>query len=116
VEAPFRLAAPIPTWQSLQAGNRVGEIAWHLPNLKAGVPLGPLLYDKRLVGQFRRSGTLLGKKVRKLHEQRTEVIGRARRLHFKSLGGLLALQEEIARQWLARTAPGRVGNQAVATD
>ena len=33
-----------------------------------------------------------------------EVQDKLRRIHFKSLGGILLLQEKIGKQWLARLA------------
>jgi hypothetical protein len=86
---------------------------WHM---KAGAPLGPFLYDRRLVGQFRWAGSISGKQMGKLYQQLDAVIDRARHIHFKSLGGILSLQEEIARQWLKRFAGGPAGSAAAAAD
>jgi Zn-dependent protease with chaperone function/Zn-finger nucleic acid-binding protein len=77
-----------------------------LPNVEAGASLGPLLWDRPLVGRLGETGSLSGKKIQKLHEQLAEVIVRARYVHFKSLGGVLALQEKIARQWLQQIGEG----------
>ncbi|HEY7313750.1 MAG TPA: M48 family metallopeptidase [Gemmataceae bacterium] len=74
-----------------------------LPHLKDGARLGSLLWDRPLVGRLGESGqSISGKKIQKLCGQLGEVIERARHLHFKSLGGILTLQEEIARRWLVQ--------------
>jgi Zn-dependent protease with chaperone function len=100
---------------NLEAADRLRlPPLWHM---KPGEPLGPFLYDRRLAGQFRWSArSISGKKIGKLHEQLSEVIWRARRIHFKSLGGILSLQEEIARQWLDRFGGGRAGSTATVTN
>ncbi|HZU36688.1 MAG TPA: M48 family metallopeptidase [Gemmataceae bacterium] len=75
-----------------------------LPPLKAmsaGEPLGHFLFAERLVADFRvTSRSISGKRIAKLDAQLGEVIQRLQRIHFKSLGGVLALQEEIAERWL----------------
>jgi hypothetical protein len=72
-----------------------------LPNLEDGASLGRLLWDRPLVGRLGDSGrSLSARKIQKLQYQLAEVIDRARHIHYKSLGGILALQEEIARKWL----------------
>jgi hypothetical protein len=76
-----------------------------LPHLQAGARLGPLLWDRPVVGRLGASGrSISAQKIQKLYTQLTAVIDRARHLHFKSLGGLLKVQEEIARRWLAQFA------------
>ncbi len=80
--------------------------ALHLPALKnvsAGEPLGPFLLGRPLVRGPSRS-SVDGKWVNAFMEQVGEVIDKAGRIHFKSLGGILALQERIAEQWTALQA------------
>jgi hypothetical protein len=75
-----------------------------LPHLQTGARLGLLLWDRPVVGRLGQSGSISAQKIQKLYTQLTAVIDRARHLHFKSLGGVLRLQEEIARRWLAKFA------------
>jgi Zn-dependent protease with chaperone function len=75
-----------------------------LVHMEAGDPLGRFLWEGPVVGRFRWTGSISRNKVRKLLYQLGKVIDRAQRIHFKSVGGILALQEEISRQWLARFA------------
>jgi hypothetical protein len=94
--------------ESLVAADRL-EVPplWHV---KAGTRLGPLLWMGPLVSGVRVSGgAMSGKKIVKLQGQLAAVIERARRLHFKSLGGILTLQEEIGRRWLSKFAGGGPG-------
>jgi Zn-dependent protease with chaperone function len=68
-----------------------------LKNMRTGDPLGFFLLDKKLVTPFKRTArSVTGKKIGKLLQQMGEVQDRVRRIHFKSLGGILALQEKIA--------------------
>jgi Zn-dependent protease with chaperone function len=83
------------------------QAAGHLPlpalkNVTPGAPLGPALMSEPLL-QGLKSGqnSLNGEWVGRLLGQLGEVIGRAQRIHFKSLGGILALQERIAEEWAA---------------
>lgn len=79
-----------------------------LPHLQAGAYMGPLLWNRPVVGRLGQSGrSLSSPKIQKLYTQLTTVIDRARHLHFKSLGSLLKLQEEIARRWLIQFASER---------
>jgi hypothetical protein len=76
-----------------------------LVHMKAGKRLGPFLWDEPVVRRFRWSGqSISGKQVQKLMDQLGKVIDRGQRIHFKSLGGILTLQEEIGRQWLSKFA------------
>jgi Zn-dependent protease with chaperone function len=76
-----------------------------LPHLQAGARLGPLLWDRPVVGRLGQSGrSISAQKIQKLYNQLAAVIDRAKHLHFKSLGSILKLQEEIARRWLAQFA------------
>ncbi|HYT95500.1 MAG TPA: M48 family metallopeptidase [Gemmataceae bacterium] len=74
-----------------------------LQNIEAGTPLSRFLLDKDLVGSlsaydFRIKGTWINKFLK----QFLQVHARTNRIHFKSLGGLLALQEKVARRSLKR--------------
>ena len=40
----------------------------------------------------------------RLAKQTAEILDRSRRLHFKSLGGILALQDTIAARWTEKNA------------
>lgn len=57
-------------------------------------------------------GSLDGKWIGGLFEQVGEVIERVKRLHFKSLGGILALQEQIAERWIAAQQTASVESAA----
>jgi len=76
-----------------------------LVHIGAGKRLGPLLWEGPVVGRVRWSRrSIPGKHVQKLLGQLDTVIDRGRRIHFKSVGGILALQEEIGKRWLDRFA------------
>jgi Zn-dependent protease with chaperone function len=75
-----------------------------LVHMEAGDPLDRYLWEGPVVGRFRWTGSISHNKVRKLMYQLNRVIDRAQRIHFKSVSGILALQEEIGRQWLAKFA------------
>jgi Zn-dependent protease with chaperone function len=73
-----------------------------LKNLTPGEPLGPFLLSKPLI--HRLSGAtdcLAGDWINRFMEQLTEVLDKAQRIHFKSLGGILMLQEKLAEQCAA---------------
>lgn len=73
-----------------------------LKNVTPGAPLGPMLLSRPLVPCiFVRGNSLDGDLIGQFMAQLAEVLDRAQRVHFKSLGGILALQEKIAEQWLA---------------
>src|SRR5437870_2754876 len=78
-----------------------------LKNMTAGSPLGPFLLAEPLIrGLHRDVKTLDGAWIQQFMNQIGEVIDKLARILFKSLGGLLALQERIAERWeAARTAP-----------
>jgi hypothetical protein len=78
-----------------------------LTNMAAGSPLGPFLLSEPLVRGLHRDTTSLNSAwINPFMNQLGEVIDKLARVLFKSLGGLLALQERIAERWeLARTAP-----------
>jgi hypothetical protein len=53
------------------------------------------------------SDSLDGRWIGQFLEQLGEVIDKAKRVHFKSLGGILALQEKVAKVWsLEQMTPG----------
>jgi Zn-dependent protease with chaperone function len=74
-----------------------------LKNLAAGTPLGSFLLEEPLAYELRESDrTLDGKWIGEFIQQLSTVCDKARRIHFKSLGGILALQEKITANWHAR--------------
>jgi Zn-dependent protease with chaperone function len=75
-----------------------------LKNMAAGEPLRPFLLQKRLIeGLSKYDQSFNTKWIYKLLDQMNEVQKKVDRIHFKSLGGILALQERIAedclKQW-----------------
>ncbi len=79
-----------------------------LANLPEGMPLSEFLVDKKLLADFdsiHDRGQLSGRWIVKLLEQFNSVLERAKRLHFKSLGALLFLQEQLRMEWTQSTAP-----------
>jgi Zn-dependent protease with chaperone function len=89
----------------LQAAH--GLLLPPLKNMTAGSALGPFLLSEPLVrGLHAETSSLDGAWIQRLMNQMGEVIDKSARVLFKSLGGLLALQERIAERWTtARTAP-----------
>jgi Zn-dependent protease with chaperone function len=69
-----------------------------MKNMAPGQLLGPFLLN-RSVGSP--PDALEGAWIRGFLETQAEVIDKSQRIHFKSLGGILSLQEEIARRWAA---------------
>jgi Zn-dependent protease with chaperone function len=85
-----------------------------LKNVAPGEPLGPVLLRQPLIrGLGKATNRLDGEWIRGFMEQLGEVLNKAQRIHFKSLGGVLALQDRLAEQW---PAPGRVAVAPVASD
>ncbi len=78
-----------------------------LTNMTAGAPLGPFLLADPLMDNLPTYTSSLDVAwVNQLMNQYGEVIDKTARVLFKSLGGLLALQERIAERWAAtRGAP-----------
>jgi Zn-dependent protease with chaperone function len=77
-----------------------------LRNLQAGAALSSFLLEEPLVEDVPAvSNSISGQWVGRLMKQLSQVQSKGRRLHFKSLGAILALQERIAEQWL-QTQPG----------
>src|SRR5262249_3051041 len=71
-----------------------------LANMKKGKPVGHFLLDKKLVHALDSDeNTLRGEWITKLMNQIGEVQEKRRRIHFKSLGGILILQDRIYRRW-----------------
>jgi Zn-dependent protease with chaperone function len=71
-----------------------------LRHVRAGRPLAHFLLEKRLLKGLRPyAQRLTGKWIGKFMRQFTEVVAKLRRIHYKSLGGILALQEEIGSRW-----------------
>jgi Zn-dependent protease with chaperone function len=71
-----------------------------LANMKKGKPLGHFLLDKKLVHSLDRDeGTLRGEWIDKLMRQIIEVQAKLRRIHYKSLGGILILEDRIHKTW-----------------
>src|SRR5262249_25097346 len=76
-----------------------------LANMKKGKPLGHFLLAKKLVHSLDTDeGTLRGEWINKLMNQIGEVQEKLRRIHFKSLGGILILQDRIHAKWRAHLA------------
>jgi hypothetical protein len=77
-----------------------------LVNMEAGAPLRSLLLDEELVYSLRSDDdSISGKWVGKLMRQLSLVLDRLKRVHFKSLGAILALQERLSAAWMARCEP-----------
>jgi hypothetical protein len=69
-----------------------------LTNMIAGQPLRKVLLESKLVNAVsKHDRTLSGKWIHTLGGQMREVQKKVDRVHFKSLGGILALQERIVR-------------------
>ena len=74
-----------------------------LTNMTPGAPLGPYLMSDKLVRNLSAGTTSLdGSWIQQFLNQVGEVIDKSARVLFKSLGGLLLLQERIAEQWASR--------------
>ena len=77
-----------------------------LRNMTAGEPLGPFLLSEPLLRTLHGGeSTIDGAYVGKLMAQMGEVLDKGARILFKSLGGLLAMQEQIAERWALPPAP-----------
>lgn len=74
-----------------------------LTNVTPGEPLRAVLLNQPLVPALKKSTKSLdGAWIARFQEQSADVLDRIQRIHFKSLGGILALQERLAEQWAAR--------------
>src|SRR5262249_41154094 len=70
-----------------------------LRNLEAGKPLGLFLLDEDLVDRLDPdTQSIQGEWIGAFLRQLGEVTDRLRRIHFKSVGGILALQERVERE------------------
>jgi len=88
-----------------------------LKNVTPGEPLSSFLMNRPLIGRFRENQNRLdGEWIGRFLEQLSEVLDRAQRIHFKSLGGILALQEEIVRRWADRPVVPEAGHVASQTE
>ncbi len=89
--------------RSLEDADRL--ILPQLKNMQAGTPLGSFLMAKDLIHGISSSQQALdGAWINKFMQQLGEVCDKVRRIHFKSLGGILALQEKITEKWSAQMA------------
>lgn len=75
-----------------------------MANFVEGQKLGDFLLDQTLVREFPEN-FVKGQQIGKLMEQMELVLSRSSRLHFKSLGGILALQERAAAGYLSLPQP-----------
>lgn len=81
-----------------------------LKNMPAGQPLRVFLLEKKLLsGLSKYEQTLSMKWIQKLLNQYNEVRKKVDRIHFKSLGGILAVQERLGQEFTRRH-----GNPALA--
>jgi Zn-dependent protease with chaperone function len=77
-----------------------------MKHMTAGASLGEFLLEEPLVRRLGASvNTLNGEWVGKFMNQLNAVIVKMRRIHFKSLGGILSLQETIAQKWQSGNVP-----------
>jgi hypothetical protein len=77
-----------------------------LENVTPGEPLSGYLFKKSLMKNLKlTTGRISGKWVGKLLGQFEAARGKLLRVHFKSLGGILAMQERLSKEWLARHTP-----------
>jgi hypothetical protein len=85
-----------------------------LTNMTAGAPLGPFLRPDPMIDNIPASTqTLDGAWIGQLMNQMGGVADKLARILFKSLGGILALQESMADRWAARVpAPDAVEEPA----
>jgi len=86
-----------------------------MKNFEEGERLADFILQGRMVPEPPLYG-LKGVWIDKLLKQLFEVKNRCFRLHFKSLGGVLAIQEKIAAKWLATRRPGDVIEAEVIPD
>jgi hypothetical protein len=73
-----------------------------LSNVPAGTPMSELIADRSegpLVGLY--ADTISGEYLTRLAVRLDAMVGRLKRMHFKSLGALLAFQEKLAGEWSA---------------
>jgi Zn-dependent protease with chaperone function len=76
-----------------------------MKNMNTGEPLRHFLLEQKLVrGLAAGQASLEGEWIGRFMGQLGEVGEKVKRIHFKSLGGILALQETITEQWTAAVA------------
>ena len=78
-----------------------------LKNMQAGTPLSSYLGPLALLPDVPSGTAITGDWVDNLLHQFSEVHSKVRRIHFKSLGGILAQQEQIAGAWRQAMAAGQ---------
>jgi len=76
-----------------------------MKNFEEGERLADFLLDQDVLREPREN-TIEGKWISKLLSQLEQVREKARRLHFKSIGGILALQEKVAAEFIRTRTPG----------
>jgi Zn-dependent protease with chaperone function len=77
-----------------------------MKNMAVGQQLSRFLMERPLVRELTgREQSVDGKWIGQFLEQMGEVVEKMQRIHFKSLGGILTLQEKIAGQWQTRSGP-----------
>lgn len=80
-----------------------------LTNMTEGSPLGPYLFGGQIIKNLPAGATSMdGKWINDLMTQVTEVIEKAARILFKSLGAVLILQDRVAAEWHAKRTDGPV--------
>lgn len=78
-----------------------------LRNMQAGAALSGFLLDERVVEDLPTgSNSIEGEWVSRLMQQLHQVQSKSSRIHYKSLGAILALQEKIAATWRSGAAAG----------
>lgn len=75
-----------------------------LRNMQEGAPLKSFLLDERLIEELPYGDSIQGEWVSRLMNQLHQVQSKSSRIHYKSLGAILALQERIASTWRSRAA------------
>jgi hypothetical protein len=75
-----------------------------MKNFEEGDRLADFLLDQDVIAELPET-YIKGRWIEKLLRQLDQVMSKAKRLHFKSLGGILKLQEEIADKFLTKGQP-----------
>jgi Zn-dependent protease with chaperone function len=87
-----------------------------LRNMTEGQLLGRFLLEERLVpGPSLHAQSLDGAWIQAFLKQLALVLDRLSRVHAKSYGGILALQEQIGKEWVQAAAPATAEASAPAT-
>jgi hypothetical protein len=85
-----------------------------LTNMTEGAALGPYLLEGKVIRNLPADTTSLdGKWINDLMNQVGEVTEKSARILFKSLGGILALQDRIAADWHVSRQPVAKGSEGV---